>query len=124
MTEGVDLRLVSGTSGERVVRRRRAIVIEAKHLAGIAVRILRAAAVAAAWRRHIELAVAPPREPRRAAHAGPATEDVFEVGDRGSIEPSACQRQRGLFLVDRLDVREVNESVCGELRMERDLHQT
>ena len=98
VAERVDLRLVSGASDERVVRRHGAIVIEAQHLARVAVRILRAAAVAAARRRHIELAVAAPREPRRPADARAATEDVLEFGDRGSVEAAASDGQRRLPL--------------------------
>ena len=123
VSERVDLRLMSRASIERVVRGHRAVVIEPKHLARVGVWILRAAAVAAAGRRHIELAVTSPREPRRAAHTGPATEDVLEFRNRRSIEASTSERQRRLFLVHGFQIREVDESIGRELRVQQYLHQ-
>ena len=124
VADRIDLRLVSGTADERVVGRHGAVVIQAQHFARIAVRILRAAAVPAARRRHIELAVASPRDPRRAADARAAAEDVREIGDRGAVEAAASHRQRRLSLgADRLQVREVDEAVGGKLRMEQHVQQ-
>ena len=124
MAERVNLRLVPGAADERVVRRHGAIVIQAQHFSRVAVRILRAAAVTAARRRHIELAVAAPGEPRRPADARAATEDVREIGDRRPVEAATSHRQRRLPLgAGRLQVGEVDEVVGRKLRMEQNVHQ-
>src|SRR6185436_12230061 len=124
MANREDLGLVIGAARVRVVRGRRAIVIESKHLARVTVRILRAAAVAAARRRHVELAVTAPREPRGSAHTGPTTEDVFELGNYRAVESPTRERQRRLFLVDALEICEVDEVIRRELWMQRHVHQS
>src|SRR5262245_27129182 len=124
MTEREDLRLVAGPSDKWIVRRHRAIVVKTKHFAGVRIRILRAAAVAAARRRHIELAVAAPCDPRRTRHAGTATEDVLELGDRLAFKTPTRDGQRGLsFGANGLQIGEIDESIRGELRMQHNVEE-
>ena len=124
VTQRVDLGLVSGASHKGVVRGDRAVVVQAQHLAGVGVRILRAAAVPAARRGHVQLAVAAPGDPRRAADAGARAEDVAEPGNRRPVEAPARDGQDRLpFTRPGLQVREVHQLVAGELRMQHDVHQ-
>ena len=141
MTERVDLRRIARVLHERIVRRHRAIVIQAQHLAGLTARILRAAADAAG--RDIQLAVAAEHHSRRTAEAALPDEDVLHVNERVAVPASARDREHALLRwlpaspastsgsgrrrrrrrTHRLRITQIDELIRRELRVQRDLHQ-
>ena len=49
-------------------------------------------------------------------------EDVFDLGQRLAVEAPSRNADGPALLVERLGVREIDETVLCELRMERDVH--
>ena len=134
MAERVDLRQVAGLADERVVFRHAAVVFDPDDLAEMRIRLLRRHRHVALAERDEERAVFVPREPRAVAAArgadtfvprsldGNRDEDVLAVGERRTAVPSrAIDRRRRVSdcAWKRLRVRDVDQTVRRELRMQR-----
>src|SRR6185295_13270902 len=141
MTERVDLRLVSRSADERVVRGHAAVIADAEDLADVRVRILRRGWIVAIAERDIQEAGSIPREARAVAAARRTEslrrsrsavirigdEDVFDVGQRRSAVPLRTEYRRrrvARSFWSWLRVGEIDQSVLCEARMQRDIEQT
>ena len=123
MSEREDLGLVALTSDERIVAGNRAVVAEPQDLAGMAVRILRAVALASTGR-HVERAVASERDAGGTATPSGAHKDVSNVSQFGPGPHATRERNGSLVVIEWLGVGEIDEVVLRKLRMKRDVHQT
>ncbi len=121
MAERIDLGFVAFLADERVVLRQRTVVVQAQHLAEIAVRLLRRVGLAAE-RRHVELAVAAEREARDAARLR-CDEHVADVLERVAVPYAARDAERRRPRGRRLHVCQVHEVIRRELRMQCDVVQ-
>ena len=127
VTERVDLRPVVREADEGIVVGRRPVVPEPQHLAEEIVRVLGAARVIRRGLertagRHVEHAVRTEPDPRRPAPRRLEDQQILQAGKRGALESSARQGH-GRTGRQRLRVRQVDQSVGGEVGVEGDVHQ-
>ena len=128
---GVDLGFRVRAADERIVGGRRAVVAQAQHLADVAVEILREHAVArvvgdvagiAVADGQIEHTVGPDLGAARGRARAPRVgdEDFRDVLERRAVEAAARERDRRVAAVALFHVREVEQAVTLEVRMQHD----
>ena len=123
----VDLRQVARLAGERIVGRRRAVVVQAQHLAAVQHRVLRAVLLLALADGEIQLAVAAEHhaaaEIRRRVAPVLGDEDLLDVLQRLAVEPRARERRRREVALAAFRIRQIQDSVLREARMRQHLEQ-
>ena len=120
VTEREDLGPVAVAADERIVARHAAVLVEPQDLARVRARVLRVAA----GRRHVDLAVGPEDHARHGARVGLRDEQIAHVAQRFAVPAAARERERAFVVGEPLVVRQIDELVVGEARMQRDLEQT
>ena len=102
-----------------------AVVAKSQDLAAQAGRVLRDLADVAAGG-HVDHAVASEDDAAvqtRVALVGLRHQEIADVGERAAFESAARERRRALAVLDGLGVGEVDQTVVGEPRMQRDVHE-
>src|SRR5436309_10898321 len=125
MTERKDLRLVAGSSNERIVRRRRSVVAKAESFAAMAHQVL-SALIERASHSHEQIAIRRKHDSRCGRPPivyRVSDENIADIEEGLAVETSSCKRRRDSFL-QRFRIREINELVFRKPRMQRDVHQS
>src|SRR6266581_1179273 len=126
MTQCVNLRPVAGAAYERIVGRHRAIIAQAQNFSAQAVRILRNLTYIAACG-HVQHAIASEHDaPIQSAVAFERIRynEVFHVCQCTAFEFSPRQCWCASSAAHRFCVREIDEPVLREFRMQRNIHQS
>ena len=128
---GVDLGFRVLAADERIVRGRSAVVAQAQNLADVAAEILREHSVARIVRNVAGVAVADrqiehPVRPdlgaagRSARAPRVGDENIRDVAERIAVEPAARERDRRVAAVALFHVREIEQTITFEVRVQDD----
>src|SRR6266571_4738764 len=125
MTERKDLRLVTGSANERIIGRRRSVVAKAENFTAMIHWILRAL-IESASHRHEQISIRRKHDSRCGCTPivyGVGDKDIANIGERMTIEPPSRERRRDALL-QRLGIREVDQLVVREPRMQRNVQES
>ena len=127
IAEGELLGLPSGLAREGIVGRHATVVMQPDHRSGEVVGLLRARHLTAIAQRDVKKSSAVEHQPRAEMQAGiglgQLAEDHFDVLE--AVAREAATRHFGADPVRTArGVRKIDKTVFGELRMQRDVHQT